>query len=119
MMRRCFQSGFLILCVLAYFQLGAFLLRQTGNFAVAEGLALLLVLPAARLLPGPAVLWIELLGTAATLPVLWGTLPPEIFFDTAAMPLCLFYGLIYLIASLLVATLGPMLIFLIAGDWLH
>lgn len=118
MMRRCFQAGFLLLCTLAYFGLGYVLVRQMPNFAVAEALALLLVLPAARLLPGPGVLWLELLGAAATLPVLWHTLPPEIFFDPAQLPLSVLYGIVYLLLTLLGSTLGPMLVFLLAGDWL-
>ena len=89
MMRRCFQAGFLLLCTLAYFGLGYVLVRQMPNFAVAEAL-----------------------------PVLWHTLPPEIFFDPAQLPLSVLYGIVYLLLTLLGSTLGPMLVFLLAGDWL-
>ena len=65
------------------------------------------------LLPGTACLWLLLLGTVGTLPVLWALLPPSMFFTADFWPLTLLFYFLYFVLSAALATLGPMLLLLL------
>ena len=70
-------------------------------------------------LPGRPVLWVELLGTAATLPVLYHILPWEAVIPAFTIaPDFLLYGL-YLVLLLLLSTVGPLFLLLLFGGWLE
>ena len=99
----------------AAFAAGALLAARIPSWSAAEAAVLGLVLGAARLLPGPSVLWAELLGTAATLPVLLRFLPPDLLVTAPAFVPQVLLVPLYWIACLLLATLGPLFLLLLFG----
>lgn len=118
-MKRVLYLFLLLLLTAAAFVLGSAVSRMMAPWFLAEGVILGLVLAAALLLPGPSALWAELLGTAATLPLLLRAMPvlvkilalfwlPEVVFVPLAVLLCL-----------MAATLAPMLLLLVAGRLLE
>ena len=74
-----------------FFLLAHTLTRLAGNWILAEAVILAAALLASRLLPGTACLWLLLLGTVGTLPVLWALLPPSMFFTADFWPLALLF----------------------------
>ena len=104
-----------LLAIAAAFAAGNFLAAGLPSRVAAEILARGLVLAAARILPGSEALWVELLGTAATLPVLLRVLTPDMLLTPPAfLPAFLFLPF-YWVICLLLSTLGPMFLFLLFG----
>lgn len=101
-----------------FFGAGRVLAARAGSWLTAEAGVLILVLAACLVLPGPAVLWAELLGTAAGWPVMWRALPFGLFCAGPAFVPPVVHGVICGVLTLLAATLGPMLLLLLFGDWL-
>lgn len=118
-MKRLLYPALLWACMAAYWLLGLLLANHAENWLAGEGIALGLALGGALLLPGPRALWTELLGTAATLPMLWRLIPFASLYDGGALPRLLAYGALYGILSLMLATLGPMLLLLTFGSLLE
>ena len=100
-----------------FFLLAHTVTRLAGNWILAEAVilaaALLTSWLLSRLLPGTACLWLLLLGTVGTLPVLWALLPPSMFFTAGFWPLALLFYSAYFVLSAALATLGPMLLLLL------
>lgn len=92
---------------------GAAVSARVHPWLLAEALLLAAVAVAAWLLPGAPALWVELLGTMVTLPVIWRTWPASQLLILPGGLLNLPVYVMYGILSLLVATLAPMMLFLI------
>lgn len=99
----------------AAFAAGTFLAARIPSWIAAEAAALGLVLAAAWILPGPSVLWTELLGTAATLPVLLRFLPPDLLLTAPAFVPQVLLLPFYWTTCLFIATLGPLFLLLLFG----
>ncbi len=110
---RFFSRLFPPLCMAGIFLLAHTVTRLAENWVIAEAVILTAVLLASFLLPGTTSLWLFLLGTAGTLPVLWALLPPSMFFTTDFWPLSLLFYSVYFVLSVAIATLGPMLLMLL------
>lgn len=110
---RFFSRLFPPLCMAGFFLLAHTLTRLAGNWILAEAVILAAALLASCLLPGTACLWLLLLGTVGTLPVLWALLPPSMFFTADFWPLTLLFYFLYFVLSAALATLGPMLLLLL------
>lgn len=116
-MKRLLYLIALLLITAAFFCMGSRVCGWIDVWFLAEAAILAAVLAAALLLPGSPTLWVELLGTAATLPPLWRLLPFEMAMPSFPLvPNFLLYG-IYLVLSLLLATVAPMFL-LLAFGWL-
>lgn len=113
MKSRFFACLFPFFCMAGIFFLARTLLCLAENWIIAEAVILAVALLASSLLPGAPSLWLLLLGTAGTLPVLWSLLPPAMFFGEAAWPLALLFYFAYFVLSAAFATLGPMLLLLL------
>lgn len=118
-MKRLLYGAALLLSAALFLEIGARLYAWIPVWPLAEAAALVLVLAAALVLPGRPVLWVELLGTAATLPVLYHILPWEAVIPAFTIaPGFLLYGL-YLVLLLLLSTVGPLFLLLLFGGWLE
>ncbi len=106
------SCSFPLLCAAGIFFLANTVINFVDNWIIAEMVILAIVLLASFWLPGTSSLWLLLLGTAGTLPVLWAMLPPSIFFEADSWPLSLLFYFFYFILSVAFATLGPMLLLL-------
>lgn len=106
------SCSFPLLCTAAIFFLANTIMNFVDNWIIAEVVILAIVLLASFWLPGTFSLWLLLLGTAGTLPVLWALLPPSIFFAVDSWPLALLFYFFYFVLSVAFATLGPMLLLL-------
>lgn len=105
--------SFPLLCTAGIFFLANTVINLVDNRIIAEVVILAIVLLASFWLPGTSSLWLLLLGTAGTIPVLWALLPPSIFFVADSWPLALPFYFFYFVLSLAFATLGPMLLLLV------
>lgn len=118
-MKRLLYSAALLLSAGLFYSIGAGICAHIPVWYLAEALILGLVLAAALVLPGPPALWVELLGTAATLPLLRQILPLEVVAPAVCFaPDFLLRGL-HLILLLLLATVAPVFLLLIFGRWLE
>lgn len=108
-----FARLFPLLCMAGIFLLANTVIGLAGNWIIAEAVILAATLLASFLLPGTPSLWLLLLGTAGTLPVLWTLLPPALFFETDSWLLSLLFHFFYFVLSAAFATLGPMLLLLL------
>lgn len=118
-MKRLLYGAALLLSAALFLEIGAGLYAWIPVWPLAEAAALVLVLAAALVLPGRPVLWVELLGTAATLPVLYHILPWKAVIPAFTIaPDFLLYGL-YLVLLLLLSTVGPLFLLLLFGGWLE
>ena len=117
-MKTIYSGLALFAAVAGFFGFGCVLVAGTGSVLLAELMILALVLVASRLLPGPSALWAELLGSAATWPVVWRVLPIYVVYANPDFLPAQVQLAMYGVLSLLVATLGPMLLLLLFGDLL-
>lgn len=112
MVKRFWQRVFPVLCAAVFFGMGTLLAQRLGHWAAALAVTMLLTAVAACLLPGPFVLWTELLGTASAFPVIWHVMP-MLFFKEAFGYFPVVFELIYGLVCLMIATLAPMMVLLL------
>ena len=118
-MKRLFYLIALLSIAVIFLGVGSMIRAWISVWFLAEGAILGVVLAAALLLPGPPALWVELLGTTATLPLLWHVLPFELAIPSIPFaPVFLLYVL-YLLLSFLLATMAPMFLLLTLGRLLE
>lgn len=114
-MKRLLYPAWLLLAIAVFFAIGFVLSAVIPLWFLSEAAILGLVLAAALLLPGSSALWTELLGTTATLPVLWRILPcPLVLAMPFFVPEFLLYTLYHAIC-LFIATIAPMFLLLLCG----
>ncbi len=117
-MKTIYSGLALFAAVAGFFGFGCVLVAGTGSGLMAEMIILVVVLVVSRLLPGPSVLWAELLGSVAAWPVVWRVLPAYVVYAGPDFLPAQIQLAMYGVLSLLVATLGPMLLLLLFGDLL-